>query len=78
MKDNTLILLLALAGVGGLLWWYTKAKDQEGQPEPASEPEPGYNPLPPIQPFDPERGFGVRVGLDPSYYAFKRAIGGLR
>jgi hypothetical protein len=76
MNNNALVLLLALAGVGGLLWWSTKAKDQEGQPEPVSEP--GYNPLPPIQPFDPERGFGVRVGLDPSYYAFGRAIGGLR
>lgn len=39
MKDNALILLLALAGVGGLLWWTTQAQAQaKTQPQPEPSP----------------------------------------
>lgn len=91
MKDNTLILLLALAGVGGLLWWGAQVQARRIQPEPESPADSGGlgfsiggalgltppgNPLPPIR--DPAAGFGTSVGLDRSYYDFLNNLGGVR
>lgn len=89
MKDSTLILLLALAGVGGLLWWTTQARRASESPAPSDSGSLGFsiggalgltppspNPLPPVR--DPALGFGTSVGLDRSYYDFLNSLGGVR
>lgn len=90
MKDSTLILLLALAGVGGLLWWTTQARRASESPAAPSDSgslgfsiggalgltPPSPNPLPPVR--DPALGFGTSVGLDRSYYDFLNSLGGVR
>lgn len=92
MKNSSLILLLALAGVGGLLWWTTQAQAKRAPESPAPSDgslgfsiggalglgltPPDSNPLPPVR--DPSRGFGTSVGLDRRYYDFLNSLGGMR